>query len=71
MFVKRKEKQTLVENFQEDIKVDKYLASIYSHPGNEENETSTFERNGQKGKGISKLELEKKDKDPTDMESMQ
>ena len=41
MFVNRKEKQTLVENFQEPIKVEKYLASISRHPRNQENKTST------------------------------
>lgn len=36
MFVNIKEKQTLVEIFQEAIKVEKDLASISSHLGNEE-----------------------------------
>ena len=34
MFVKRKKKQTLVENFQEPIKVEKDLATISIHPDN-------------------------------------
>ena len=46
--------------------MEKYLAAISSHPGNEENKSSTSEKNGKKRKGISKLESE----DPTDMESM-
>ena len=52
-------------------KVDKYMASISSHLRNEENKASTSERNGKKGQTISKSEANKKDKDPTDMESMQ
>ena len=71
IFVKRKEKQTLVENFQEAIKVEKDLAPISRHLSNEENKSSTSERNGKKSKRISKSESDKKDKDPTCMESMQ
>ena len=71
IFVKNQEILTLVENFEEAIKVEKYLAYISSHLGNEENKASTSERNGKKSKGISKLELDEKDKDPTYMESMQ
>jgi hypothetical protein len=41
MFVKRKEIITLEENFEEAIKVEKDLASISIHQGNEESETST------------------------------
>ena len=48
MFVKRKEKQTLEENFMEAIKVEKDLTSISHHPGNEECEASTSEKNGKK-----------------------
>ena len=47
------------------------MASISSHLRNEENKASTSERNGKKGQTISKSEANKKDKDPTDMESMQ
>ena len=36
MFVKGKEKQTFVEKFLEAIKVEKDLASVSSHRGNEE-----------------------------------
>ena len=42
-----------------------------SHPSNGENKSSTSEKNGNKGKGISKLESDKKDKYPIYMESMQ
>ena len=70
MFIKRKEKQTLEENFQEANKVEKDIASISRHLGNEENKYSTSERNGKKGKRISKSKSDKKDKDPTDMESI-
>ena len=41
MFVKRKEIRTLTENFVEAIKVEKDLASIFTHQGNEEREAST------------------------------
>jgi hypothetical protein len=40
MFVKEREKRTLVEKFLEVIKVEKDLASISSHQGNEENKLS-------------------------------
>ena len=46
--------------------MEKDLVAISSHPGNEENKTSTSEQNGKKSKEISKLESE----DPMDMESM-
>ena len=49
-FVKRKEKQTLVENFQESIKVEKDLSSISSDLGNKEDRSSTSKKNGKKGK---------------------
>ena len=41
MFVKRKEIRTLEENFEEAIKVEKDLASISTHRGNNESEVST------------------------------
>ena len=53
------------------MKIEKDIESISSHPSNEDNKASRFDKNGKKGKGISKLELKKKDKDPIDMESMQ
>jgi hypothetical protein len=71
MFIKIKEKWTLAENFQEAIKVEKDLTSISSHPRNEENTTSTSERNSKKNEGISKTKSEKEDKELKDMESMQ
>ena len=40
MFVKGKEKQTLVENFLEAIKVEKDLPSISSHHGKKESKAS-------------------------------
>ena len=43
MFIKIKEKWTLVENFQEAIKVEKDLASISSHLSNARNKNSTYE----------------------------
>ena len=70
MFVKGKEKRTLEENLIEVIKVDKYLESISSHEGNKENKHSLSEKIIKKKKGISKLDLEKKEKDPTNMENM-
>jgi hypothetical protein len=66
MFEKSKEKQTLVEKFQEEIKVEKDLASISSHPSTKENKSSISEQDGKKRKWISKSES----KDPTDIESM-
>ena len=50
MFVKRKEIRALEENFEEAIKVEKDLASISIHQGNEESEASTSEKNGKKNK---------------------
>ena len=47
----RKEIRTLTENF-EAIKVEKDLASIYIHRGNEERKASTSEKNGKKNKEI-------------------
>ena len=52
MFVKRKEIRTLEENFEESIKVEKYLASISTHQGNEESEASTSEKHGKKNKEV-------------------
>lgn len=52
MFVKRKEIRTLEENFEESIKVVKDLASISTHQGNEESETSTLEKHGKKNKEV-------------------
>ena len=46
------------------------IASIASSPGNEENKPYSSEKTIKK-KGILKTNTEKKDKDPTDMESMQ
>jgi hypothetical protein len=70
MFVKVREKITLEENFVEVVKVEKDLASISSHQGNEENKPSSLEKSIKKNKGISKSDLKKKDKEPTDMQSM-
>ena len=52
MFVKKKEIITLAENFVEAIKVEKYLASISTHQGNEESQSSTLEKNGKKNKEV-------------------
>ena len=52
MFVKRKEIRTLAENFLEAIKVEKDLATISTHQGNEESEASTLEKNGKKNKEV-------------------
>ena len=51
--------------------MEKYLAAISSHQGNEESKPSSLEKSIKKNKGISKSDSEKKDKEPTDMESMQ
>ena len=51
--------------------MDKDLASISSHQGNEESKPSLSEKSIKKNKGISKLDSEKKDKEPKDKESMQ
>ena len=58
MFVKRKEIRTLEENFEEAIKVEKDLASIFIHQGNEESEASASKENGKKNKEV---ELDRKD----------
>ena len=52
MFVKRKEIRTLEENFEEAIKIEKDLASIYTHQGNKESEASTLEKHGKKNKEV-------------------
>ena len=70
MFVKGKEKRTLVENLLEAIKVGKYLATISSHRGNEESNPSLSEKSIKKNKGISKIHSENKDKYPTYIEIM-
>ena len=58
------------ENFLEAIKVDKDLASISSHQGNEESKPSSSKKSIKKNNGISKANLKKKDKQPTYMERM-
>jgi hypothetical protein len=58
MFVKKKEIRTLKENFEEAIKVEKDLESIYTHQGNEESEPSTSKKNGKKSKEVK---LDEKD----------
>ena len=50
MFIKRKEIQTLENNFLESIKVEKDLAAISHHPRNEESKASTSKKNGKKNK---------------------
>ena len=50
--------------------MEKDIASISSSQGNEENKPSSSEKPIKK-KGILKTDTEKKDKDPTDMASMQ
>jgi hypothetical protein len=71
MFVKARKKRNLAENLLEAIKVEKDMASISSHQGNEENKPSSLEKNRKKSKGILRMNTEKKDKEPMDMESMQ
>jgi hypothetical protein len=71
MFVKREKQQNFVDNLEEDINVEKDLAAISNHPGNEESKSSASEKNDKKNKGASKMESDMKDKDPTNMESMQ
>ena len=71
MFVKAWEKRSLAKNFLQAIKVEKDMASISSHQGNEENKPSSYEKNTNKIKRILRIDTEKKDKDPTDMASMQ
>jgi hypothetical protein len=48
----------LEENFEEAIKVEKDLASISIHQGNEESKASTLEKKGKKNKEV---ELDGKD----------
>lgn len=67
MLVKGKENRTLAEKFLEAIKVERDLASISSHQGNEESKPSSSETSIKTNKGISKSDSEKKDKDPMDM----
>ena len=50
--------------------MEKYIASIASSQGNEENKASSSEKTIKK-KGILKTNTEKKDKEPIDMASMQ
>jgi hypothetical protein len=71
MFVKVQEKRTLEKKILEAIKVEKDMASISSHQGNEENKPSSSKKNTNKSKGILRTDTEKKDKEPTDMASMQ
>ena len=52
MFVKRKEIRTLEENFEEAIKIEKDLASISTHQGNEESEASTSKKQGKKNREV-------------------
>ena len=70
MFVKAQLKRTLADNFIEALQVEKDIASISSSQGNEENKPSSSE-NPIKKKGILKTNTEKKDKEPTDMASLQ
>ena len=70
MFVKAREKITLAENFLEAIKVEKDMASISSHQGNEENKPYSSEKNTKKNKGILRTDTKKKDKEPIDTTSM-
>ena len=51
--------------------MEKGLAAISSHQGNEESKPSSLEKSIKKNKGISKTDSEKKDKEPMDMENMQ
>ena len=51
--------------------MEKDLASISIHQGNEENKPTLSKKSIKKNKGIPRLDLEKKEKDPTDMGSMQ
>ena len=71
VFVKAQEKRTQAEKFVESIKVEKDMASISIHQGNEENKPSSSKKNINKIKGILRLDTEKKDKEPTNMASMQ
>ena len=50
--------------------MEKDIASIAISQGNEENKTSSSEKTTKK-KGILKTDIEKKDKEPTDMASIQ
>lgn len=70
MFVKARQKRTLAENFIEALQVENDIASIASSQGNEENKPSSSEKPIKK-KGILKTDMEKREKEPTDMASMQ
>lgn len=70
MFVKVREKRTLAKKILEAIKVEKDLASISSHQGNEENKPSSSEKNTKKNKWILITDANKRDKEPMDIESM-
>ena len=70
MFVKAQEKKTLAKIFIEAMKVEKDIASISSSQGNEENKTFSSEKNIKK-KGILRMDTEKKNKETTDIASMQ
>ena len=70
MFVKARENKTLVKKFLKTIKVENDLASISSHHGNKENKPSSLEKIIKKNKGITILDSEKKEKDPTYMKRM-
>ena len=50
--------------------MEKDLASISSHQGNEEHKPSTSKKSTKKNKGVPRSDAEKKEKDLTDMESM-
>ena len=60
-----------VENFLESIKLEKVLASISSHQGNEENKTSLSKKSIKKNKRIPRSYSRKKEKEPTNMAGMQ
>lgn len=60
MFVKRENKQTLAENLEEAIKVEKYLGAISKHLENEENNAFTPEKNGKKNNQTSKIDSNEK-----------
>ena len=60
MFVKAREKRTLAKKILEAIKVEKDMASISSHQGNEENKPSSSEKRIKKRKGIHGSDTEKR-----------
>lgn len=59
MFIKGKEKWTLEENFLESINVEKVLAVISSHQGNEDNNPFSSKKSVKKNKGISNTDSNK------------